>query len=308
MLSKYRIPNHTILVLKDMQKQPLFSVLIANYNNGKYLMEAIESVRQQTYTNWEIILVDDASTDNSKALYQELGKDPRIHIYYNEQNMGCGYTKRRCAEFANGEICGFLDPDDALIKDALQVMVNEHCKHPEASLINSTCYIADADMQIISKSTYACQIPPDSSFLEYGYGISHFATFKKNYYNKTIGIRMDFKRAVDHYLYYLLEEAGDVVFVDIPLYIYRQGTGNNISIGVLNMHKALCWDMLAMADACKRRNISIDDCAFARVLYEMDNIAQETSWKKEIEIRNSKTYRLGAFLLKPMKELKRLFE
>ena len=45
--------------------QPLFSVLIANYNNGKYLMDAIESVRQQTYTNWEIILVDDSSTDNA---------------------------------------------------------------------------------------------------------------------------------------------------------------------------------------------------------------------------------------------------
>ena len=48
--------------------QPLFSVLIANYNNSKYLMDAVESVRQQTYANWEIVLVDDASTDNSKEL------------------------------------------------------------------------------------------------------------------------------------------------------------------------------------------------------------------------------------------------
>lgn len=65
-------------------------------------MKAIESVRQQTYTNWEIILVDDASTDNSKELYKELEKDERIHIYLNEQNIGCGYTKRRCAELATG--------------------------------------------------------------------------------------------------------------------------------------------------------------------------------------------------------------
>ena len=54
-----------------MTNQPLFSVLIANYNNGKYLMDAIESVRRQTYTNWEIILVDDSSTDNSCELYNE---------------------------------------------------------------------------------------------------------------------------------------------------------------------------------------------------------------------------------------------
>ena len=52
-----------------MTIQPLFSVLIANYNNGKYLMDAIESVRSQTYSKWEIILVDDASTDNSADLY-----------------------------------------------------------------------------------------------------------------------------------------------------------------------------------------------------------------------------------------------
>ena len=95
-----------------MTNQPLFSVLIANYNNGKYLMDAIESVRQQTYTNWEIILVDDSSTDNSHELYKELEQDERIHIFLNNQNRGCGYTKHRCAELANGEICGFLDPDD----------------------------------------------------------------------------------------------------------------------------------------------------------------------------------------------------
>ena len=118
-----------------MTNQPLFSVLIANYNNGKYLMDAIESVRKQTYTNWEIILVDDSSTDNSHELYKELDQDERIHIFLNDQNRGCGYTKRRCAELANGEICGFFDPDDALLSEALEVMVGTHGKHPAASMI-----------------------------------------------------------------------------------------------------------------------------------------------------------------------------
>ena len=100
-----------------MNDNPLFSVLIANYNNGKYLMDAIKSVYEQTYTHWEIILVDDASTDNSHELYKELEKDERIRIFYNDENHGCGYTKRRCAELANGELCGFLDPDDAYTFD-----------------------------------------------------------------------------------------------------------------------------------------------------------------------------------------------
>ena len=67
-------------MIKLQSKEPLFSILIANYNNGKYLMDAIESVRQQTYANWEIILVDDASTDNSHELYNELDKELIIAI------------------------------------------------------------------------------------------------------------------------------------------------------------------------------------------------------------------------------------
>ena len=71
-----------------MIDNPLFSVLIANYNNGRFLMDAINSVRRQTYTNWEIILVDDASSDNSNTLYDLLNSDPRIHLFYNDSNKG----------------------------------------------------------------------------------------------------------------------------------------------------------------------------------------------------------------------------
>lgn len=106
--------------------QPLFSVLIANYNNGKYLVESIESVRQQTYANWEIILVDDASTDNSPELYKELEKDKRIHIYLNEQNMGYGYTKCRCAELATGGgISVIKDSDDRMVL-SLKLSLNNY--------------------------------------------------------------------------------------------------------------------------------------------------------------------------------------
>ena len=142
-----------------MSDQPLFSVLIANYNNGKYLMEAIESVRQQTYTNWEIILVDDGSTDNSADLYKELQKDERIHIFFNDENKGCGYTKRRCVELAQGELCGFLDADDALTTDALQEMVQAHKDNEDAGLIHSRYYESSKDLEIIGISTGQGGIP-----------------------------------------------------------------------------------------------------------------------------------------------------
>ena len=86
----------------------------------------------------------------------------------------------------------------------------------------------------------------------------HFTSFKTQSYNKTNGIDPKFKRAVDQDLYFKLEEVGELVYVDKPLYIYRQGTNNNISLGKINSRKALCWDLLAMVDACSRRKMSID--------------------------------------------------
>lgn len=269
-------------------------------------MEAIESVRQQTYTHWEIVLVDDASTDNSHELYNDLETDERIHIYYNERNMGCGYTKRRCAELANGEICGFLDSDDALTDDALCIMVDAHLKHPEASLINATYYIADADLHIISRSTNECQIPSNSSFLEYGRGISVFAVYKKEFYNKTVGIGRDLKRAVDHDLYFKLEEVGATIYIDRPIYIYRQGTGNNISL-FDNSIKALYWDYIVRTDACRRRCISIEKVVFPYFDQAVSDVCKDEVLKKEIQIRSSNPYKVGKLLLTPVKKIKSIW-
>ena len=266
-------------------------------------MEAIESVRQQTYTHWEIVLVDDASTDNSKQLYKDLEKDERIHIYYSEQNMGCGYTKRRCAELAQGEICGFLDADDALTKDALAIMIDAHAKHPEASLINATYYIANADLQILSISSNECQIPSGCSFLEYGRGISHFATYKKAFYNKTAGIRDDFRRAVDHYLYYLLEEVGNVIYIDKPLYIYRQNTGNNISLQE-NAEKAYFWHLLAMIDACNRRHLDIESIVYRELKTHIDDCEDRGYVNGQHKVYQSYSYKVGKKIVHPIKRIR----
>src|SRR5690348_4514160 len=101
-----------------------FSILIANYNNGKYFKDCYDSIIAQSYNNWEAIIIDDKSTDNSIELINRLIRlDPRFKLIENDKNYGCGYTKRRCVELSSGEVCGFLDPDDALENEALEVMV-----------------------------------------------------------------------------------------------------------------------------------------------------------------------------------------
>lgn len=283
----------------------LFSVLIANYNNGKYLEDALQSIFVQTYTNWEIILVDDASTDNSKDIYQKYINDTRIHIYYNDKNYGCGYTKHRCAELANGEICGFLDPDDALTNTALEDIVNAHLDNKDASMIYSDCYICDNLLKKTGKPSPNKNVPNDISLLESGVsGPFHFETFKKAFYNKTDGINAKYQRSIDWDLFYKMEEVGKLLFLKKKLYYYRTNTNNNISLGD-NSGKALYWKIIITADACMRRNLNAEDISYKL----FDNACNYFSKYNKLccdyeEMVNNFSFKLGKFITAPFRWIK----
>lgn len=276
-----------------MTNQPLFSVLIANYNNGKYLMEAIVSVRQQTYTNWEIILVDDCSMDNSHELYKELEKDERIHIFQNNQNRGCGYTKRRCAELANGEICGFLDPDDVLLPNALDDSVNNLQEYLDCVLSFSRFYICDETL----KRTGECRrldLKGKSYFEHRDYCPEHFAAFKKEAYDKTAGIDSVLQAGVDQDLYFRMEEVGGVAIMDKFTYLYRQ----NSTALTSTPYWCYYWNTIVRHNTCMRRGLLVKDYAYADYL-ELVTEEKINAERQINQIRSSKAYRLGKMLLRP---------
>ncbi|HEU4790024.1 MAG TPA: glycosyltransferase family 2 protein, partial [Flavobacterium sp.] len=166
-----------------------FSILIANYNNGHFFSDCYCSIINQSYQNWEVIIVDDCSTDNSVAMIQQIiGEDSRFKLFLNEANKGCGYTKNKCASIANGQILGFLDPDDALKTNALFLMVSAHIEMPDISLISSRFVLVDLNMNFKEKSSQGNNIPERKSYLTSKQGlVTHFASFKNESYRKTIG-------------------------------------------------------------------------------------------------------------------------
>lgn len=238
----------------------LFSILIANHNNGIFFKDCYESIIAQSCNNWEVIIIDDGSTDNSiEIIKQCINNDNRFKLYTNDKNFGCGYTKRKCIELASGELCGFLDPDDTLFPDALQSMVNEHAQHANASMIYSRCNRVNENFtKILSNGEEIVQVVnQDSNFLNQEGNIGHFTTFKKDFYNKTSGINPYLKRAVDQDLYLKLYEAGSAVFLNKILYNYRI---HNRGISTLkNRNKARYWFWIAMIDAAERRNIDLEE-------------------------------------------------
>ncbi|MDD3722635.1 MAG: glycosyltransferase family A protein [Lutibacter sp.] len=83
----------------------LFSILIANYNNGHFFNDCYKSILAQTYNNWEVIIVDDCSTDDSVSVMKQIiGDDMRFRAYFNTENKGCGFSKNKCVKLAVGEV------------------------------------------------------------------------------------------------------------------------------------------------------------------------------------------------------------
>ena len=96
-----------------MCNKDLVSIIMPSYNCGRYVKETIQSVQAQTYQNWEIIFIDDSSTDDTIRIVSSLReKDERIHLYQNDHNSGAAISRNNALREAKGKWIAFLDSDD----------------------------------------------------------------------------------------------------------------------------------------------------------------------------------------------------
>ena len=118
-----------------MEEAPLVSILMTAYNREKYIAEAIESVLASTYTNFELIIVDDCSNDKTVEIAKWYEKsDNRIKVYINEKNIGDYPNRNKAAGYATGKYLKYVDSDDMIYKETLATMVGLMEKYPEAGL------------------------------------------------------------------------------------------------------------------------------------------------------------------------------
>lgn len=101
----------------------LVSIIMPSYNTGKFIEQTIKSVLAQTYTNWELILVDDCSTDNTDEVVSMFLSDTRIHYKKNEKNSGAAVSRNRALREAKGKWIAFLDSDDLWLPEKLEKQI-----------------------------------------------------------------------------------------------------------------------------------------------------------------------------------------
>ena len=118
-----------------IENRPFFSIILPTYNVGKYIDRCIESCIKQTFSNFEVIILDDCGEDDSiEKAKKWLEIDNRIKIIHHEKNLGTFHARATGVNYAQGEYIVFLDPDDTLRSDALDKMFKQVQSNPDVLL------------------------------------------------------------------------------------------------------------------------------------------------------------------------------
>lgn len=131
--------------------KPLVSVIMPSYNSENYIDEAIESVLEQTYENWELIIIDDASTDRSTEIIKTY-KDKRIRLLCNEINKGISESTNKGIKKSRGKYIALLDDDDIAEKDRLTLQVSYLEMHTEIDILGGRTTLIDKSGDVIDYS------------------------------------------------------------------------------------------------------------------------------------------------------------
>lgn len=216
----------------------LISVIVPIYNTEKYLVECVESIRKQTYSNIEIILVDDGSTDASIEICDEFAeKDSRVRVFH-KKNEGVAVARNFGIQQSNGQYVVIVDSDDIAVDRMIEVLYTQ-IKENDADIAVGNYYIYDESdgnfYYYITDDDYCVEVLSSQELIDRQAGawkwnstafmLTTFKLYKKVLFNDvsfTHGRRFD-DEASTHRLFLRSKKT---VFVNDNVYLYRRRSGS----------------------------------------------------------------------------------
>lgn len=210
---------------------PLISVVVPVYNIEAYLEECVRSLLDQTYSNLEIILVDDGSTDSSPALCDKLAEEDERVVVSHKRNGGLSDARNHGMALASGEYLSFIDGDDYLAQGAYEAVMAEFVGVAVADIVAFGIELCYDDGRKIRKA------PATRQCLDMGQGIIALNTFCgldvsacNKVYRRSLFEGIEFpsgKHCEDYYIMpRLLDRAARIVMLPDAFYQYRQRSGS----------------------------------------------------------------------------------
>ena len=229
---------------------PLISIVIPVYNRERYVGAAIESVLNQTMSDFELLVWDDGSTDRSLDIaYHYAEHDERVRVIAAE-HQGVAPAVKAAFATTTGTYIGLVDSDDKLAPTALEETAAILNAYAEVGLVYTDYRIIDENGQDRGLGQ-GCRIPYSKDRLLINFMTFHFRLLRRCVYNQVGGIDESFELAEDFDLCLRLSEVTGVQHVQKPLYYYRRHEGN-----ITNQRlKGVLWTYTACSQALKRRGL-----------------------------------------------------
>ena len=162
----YRIWLDKIRYRGEVELNNKVSIIMGVYNGSRYIRDSIDSIINQTYKNWEFIICDDCSSDNTIDIIQEYMKnDSRIKLIKNDKNIGLAATLNKCLGQCTGEYIARQDDDDISLPERLEKQVKFLEQNTQYDLVGSRAYLIDKDNNIWGKSKLPTEKPESINLL-----------------------------------------------------------------------------------------------------------------------------------------------
>ena len=214
-------------------RAPLLSVTVTNYNYGRFLDQNLTSIRNQTFRDFELIVVDNASTDDSlEIIGRHAAADDRIRVVAHCENLGMFASLRESVDLCTGTFRVHVDADDyVLAADAFEVQVASLQANPKMAFTYSPLVMIDTEDEIVHASRpYDCDVVksgPDALEMILAFTLNHSGMmFRLDAYRATAGYPDRYAHVADMLLAGRLCAMGDVGYIDRQLYGFRKHGGN----------------------------------------------------------------------------------
>lgn len=239
---------------------PIVSIIMPVYNTEKYLERAIQSIIDQTIENWELILVDDGSTDHSVEICDQYAqKDPRISVIHIA-NSGAGEARNIGLTKACGENVFFCDSDDWMEKNYLQMLVSE--MHPDIDMVYSNFSIENSEGKIEYISEFDIE---EYTLSDCNSHRSFLVSYFKNCIGHTLWSRL-FKKSIieeNHICFVNTNIAEDMTF----LIMYLSYCSNKIQ-GIINSGYHYVLREGSLTKKIDRTDYLLEYISYSRIMYD----------------------------------------
>lgn len=254
-----------------MDKSPQVSVVLCCYNAQKTIAESIESVLNQTFTDFEFIIWDDCSTDNTPSILKNYN-DKRIRVFFNQVNRGLGKSLQLACREVNGKYIARMDSDDLCMPERLQKEYEFLESHPGHVLVSSSVIYIDENDKVLGRSFPWTWAHNQNNHIS----VVHPATmFRTDAYRQSCGY-LDLLGCEDRVLWSKLIDFGKFSVLKEPLLKYRMvSTSLSHMIDSKNPYKKI---MLAVrSKMCNESEVLEDDIELQNHLYRLGKkYAQQT--------------------------------